>query len=148
MECPLGYKSVNHNELRDSVNVSCGICPAGTYGNHTERFDCATCLDGYYCPAGRWGLLCLIYMHEVILSFHWLTSYVTVSMCHAAYSLLVLMVTTQRFDCAMCLDSYYCPAGSYRRGLLCLINIHKVILSFHWVIWSMSSSKRGFIPLS
>ncbi|XP_071497013.1 uncharacterized protein [Diadema antillarum] len=52
LACPLGYRAVNHNELRDSDSDSCFVCPAGTYGNHTERFYCADCPEGYYCPEG------------------------------------------------------------------------------------------------
>lgn len=51
--CPLGYKAVNHNDLRSDYAGSCRICPAGTYGNHTERFYCADCPEGYYCPEGK-----------------------------------------------------------------------------------------------
>ena len=31
------------------------MCPAGTYGNHPLRYNCSTCIEGYYCPAGTIG---------------------------------------------------------------------------------------------
>ena len=50
--CPLGYQALPHSQLRDSLSDSCLICPAGTYGNHTNRTVCETCPAGYYCPEG------------------------------------------------------------------------------------------------
>ncbi|PIK33904.1 hypothetical protein BSL78_29274 [Apostichopus japonicus] len=50
--CPLGYKAVDHPDLRSTDLESCSICPAGTYGNHTERYTCSPCPEGYYCPEG------------------------------------------------------------------------------------------------
>nr|XP_006824589.1 PREDICTED: multiple epidermal growth factor-like domains protein 11-like [Saccoglossus kowalevskii] len=38
VECPLGYMAVNHANIRPDIDGSCQICPAGTYGNHTERW--------------------------------------------------------------------------------------------------------------
>ncbi|XP_077985306.1 uncharacterized protein LOC144439946 [Glandiceps talaboti] len=52
IECPLGYMALHHQTLRVDVISSCDICPAGTYGNHTERYECALCPEGYYCPEG------------------------------------------------------------------------------------------------
>ncbi|XP_033646870.1 uncharacterized protein LOC117306372 isoform X1 [Asterias rubens] len=52
LECPLGSRAMNHAGLRVYSNESCNLCPAGTYGNHTERFECAQCIEGYYCPIG------------------------------------------------------------------------------------------------
>ena len=51
--CGLGYKAVNHTGLRWDPSESCLICPAGFYGNHTEREYCEICPEGYYCPEGK-----------------------------------------------------------------------------------------------
>ena len=51
--CPLGYKAENHTGIRYLIDISCKICPAGYYGNHTERAYCEICPAGYYCPAGE-----------------------------------------------------------------------------------------------
>ena len=50
--CPLGYMAIPHSDLRTSLGQSCSMCPAGTYGNHTERLVCEICPEGYYCPNG------------------------------------------------------------------------------------------------
>ncbi len=51
--CPLGHKAVYHEGIRYSVHISCSVCPAGTFGNDTERALCLTCPPGYYCPEGK-----------------------------------------------------------------------------------------------
>ena len=53
LQCPLGYRAVNHSGIRWSIDISCNICPAGYYGNHTERAYCEICPAGYYCPEGN-----------------------------------------------------------------------------------------------
>ena len=53
LQCPLGYRAVNHSGIRWSIDISCNICPAGYYGNHTERAYCLICPAGYYCPEGN-----------------------------------------------------------------------------------------------
>ena len=50
--CPLGYSAVPHAGLRTRLDISCQICPAGTYGNHSQRLWCEICPPGYYCPEG------------------------------------------------------------------------------------------------
>lgn len=50
--CPLGYMALPHAGLRTSKSRSCRICPAGQYGNDTDRFLCEICPAGYYCPEG------------------------------------------------------------------------------------------------
>ncbi|XP_071958404.1 uncharacterized protein [Antedon mediterranea] len=52
LTCPLGYKAVDHAGKRYMDTVSCNICPAGFYGNHSERLTCDICPEGYFCPAG------------------------------------------------------------------------------------------------
>ncbi|KAH3741464.1 hypothetical protein DPMN_048189, partial [Dreissena polymorpha] len=50
--CDLGYQALDHAGLRYDSTLSCRICPAGTYGNYTDRSICEACPGGYYCPAG------------------------------------------------------------------------------------------------
>lgn len=50
--CPLGYQAMDHAGIRYDVTESCRICPAGTYGNYTDRSICESCPPGYYCPEG------------------------------------------------------------------------------------------------
>ena len=55
LKCPLGYQALNNSGLRPSLQKSCQICPAGTYGNHPERHRCDICPQGYFCPVGCIG---------------------------------------------------------------------------------------------
>lgn len=48
--CPLGYMARNVSGLRTMLNQSCSVCPAGTYGNHSQRAFCQICPAGFYCP--------------------------------------------------------------------------------------------------
>ena len=50
--CPLGYQALDHAGIRYDVSLSCRVCPAGTYGNYTDRSICESCPAGYYCPEG------------------------------------------------------------------------------------------------
>lgn len=50
LTCPLGYKADHPSGIRDSLDKSCSPCPAGYYGNDTDRADCYVCPAGYYCP--------------------------------------------------------------------------------------------------
>ena len=47
-----GYKADHPSGVRYSLAQSCSICPAGYYGNDTDRADCYICPAGYYCPEG------------------------------------------------------------------------------------------------
>jgi len=50
--CDLGYQAVDHAGIRYDMDLSCRICPNGTYGNYTDRSICEACPAGFYCPAG------------------------------------------------------------------------------------------------
>ncbi|RUS80922.1 hypothetical protein EGW08_011303, partial [Elysia chlorotica] len=50
LTCPLGYKADHPSGIRDTLAKSCSPCPAGYYGNDTDRADCYVCPAGYYCP--------------------------------------------------------------------------------------------------
>ena len=52
LQCDLGYQALAHAGIRYDVDQSCRICPAGTYGNSTDRSECRLCPPGYYCPEG------------------------------------------------------------------------------------------------
>ena len=52
LQCDLGYQAQAHAGIRYDVTQSCRICPAGTYGNSTDRSECKSCPAGYYCPEG------------------------------------------------------------------------------------------------
>lgn len=48
--CPLGSKASNHAGIRYDNTISCIFCPAGYYGNDTDRSTCKACPAGFYCP--------------------------------------------------------------------------------------------------
>ena len=52
LQCDLGWQAQNHAGIRYDKDQSCRICPAGTYGNATDRSTCLSCPAGYYCPEG------------------------------------------------------------------------------------------------
>eukprot|EP00742_Colponemidia_sp_Colp-10_P018614 GILJ01021514.1.p1 GENE.GILJ01021514.1~~GILJ01021514.1.p1 ORF type:complete len:1858 (-),score=172.31 GILJ01021514.1:2-4912(-) len=94
------------------------VCPAGTYGilagATSQAQGCATCIAGYWCPAGAQDYL----LNPCPMGHYCPTGAATPTQCPAGYYLDQVMANTST-TCKQCPPGRYCPAGSTDPNSIC-----------------------------